>query len=436
MPVASMRKRWAGDTWRSLAALVHDESGLPADQIGADLAPATRLAHTSPTNIGGYLWSVAAAYGLGLIDEREGIERCRRALHTLDRLERHEPTGMFFNWYAFDTGALITSWPGTGARVIPFLSSVDNAWLAVGLRVISSAFPKVADEAHPLLAAQDFGAFYDPDARPGSTAGEISGGFWLTRPRRPHRAGTYCAGSEVIFPPRHHYDLLYSETRIASYVGVVAGQLPRAHFDILDAGTRTYRGRTVVATCGGAMFEALMPDLFVPEGHWAPDTFGRNHSDTVACHREFGLEDKRYGYWGFSSCAHPGGGYSEFGVRPIAWLPRGYPSTKGGEGIVTPHAAALALPYAAQPAEENLSRIESELGCYGPGGFVDSVGVVSRRTADGYLAVDQACVLAALANLDADGCLQRWFVTPDVEASLRPLVAGRPWPIASRVDEA
>lgn len=137
-----MRKRWAGDTWRSLAALVHDESGLPADQIGADLAPATRLAHTSPTNIGGYLWSVAAAYGLGLIDEREGIERCRRALHTLDRLERHEPTGMFFNWYAFDTGALITSWPGTGARVIPFLSSVDNAWLAVGLRVISSAFPK------------------------------------------------------------------------------------------------------------------------------------------------------------------------------------------------------------------------------------------------------------------------------------------------------
>ena len=53
------RRRWARDTWRSLAAMADPRTGLVADNIDADLA--TRSGYTSPTNIGGYLWSALVA---------------------------------------------------------------------------------------------------------------------------------------------------------------------------------------------------------------------------------------------------------------------------------------------------------------------------------------------------------------------------------------
>jgi len=77
-----------------------------------------------------------------------------------------------------------------------------------------------------------------------------------------------------------------------------------------------------------------------------------------------------YGYWGFSPASDPFGGYREYGVDPIGMEPNGYTSDKQrtlvdpgwadpadpdcarapstpaayGDGVVTPHAAFLALP--------------------------------------------------------------------------------------------
>jgi len=53
--------RWAKDTWTSLVAMTDEHTGLPADNIAASLAAADRSRNTSPTNIGGYLWSTVAA---------------------------------------------------------------------------------------------------------------------------------------------------------------------------------------------------------------------------------------------------------------------------------------------------------------------------------------------------------------------------------------
>ncbi|MBM0225914.1 hypothetical protein JNW87_10505, partial [Micromonospora sp. ATA51] len=52
---------WAADTWRSMAAMADPSTGLPADNIGGDLSPASRARYTSPTNIGAYIWSAVAA---------------------------------------------------------------------------------------------------------------------------------------------------------------------------------------------------------------------------------------------------------------------------------------------------------------------------------------------------------------------------------------
>ena len=58
---------WASDTWRSLVAMTDEKSGLPADNIMESLAAADRSGYTSPTNIGGYLWSTVVARELDLI---------------------------------------------------------------------------------------------------------------------------------------------------------------------------------------------------------------------------------------------------------------------------------------------------------------------------------------------------------------------------------
>ena len=62
-----------------------------------------------------------------------------------------------------------------------------------------------------------------------------------------------------------------------------------------------------------------MPNMFVPEERWAPNAWGINHPLTVRAHREHGLYDAEYGYWGFSPASDPMifNGYREYGVDAI-----------------------------------------------------------------------------------------------------------------------
>lgn len=94
-----------------------------------------------------------------------------------------------------------------------------------------------------------------------------------------------------------------------------------------------------------------------------------------------------------------------------------------GDGVVTPHAAALALQYEREEATENLTRIEEELGAYGPGGFYDAVAVRSGVIATRHLSLDQSMVLGALGNVLLDEQIHEWFGTDEVAASIRPLIA-------------
>lgn len=411
-------RRWASDTWRSLDALTDPASGLPADHLDAALAPASRSRYTSPTNIGGLLWCTVGARDVGLIPSAEAVDRCRAVLASLAGMRRHEPSGMYANWYDEATGERLDVLPD-GSVVNQFLSSVDNGWLAAGLLVVRNALPELASDASRLLAQMDFGFFYDPDAM------LLWGGHWWDAD-----GGTR--------PTGHHYGHLMSEPRIASYLGIASGRIPPEHYTRLPRERRNYRGLEVIPTWGGSMFEALMPALLVPEAAWAPVSFGRSHANTVAAQRIFGTEETGFGYWGFSPASTPDGGYSEWGVEPIALSPKGYPCdvqrtgysegrTRGwGDGVVTPHATALGLAVEPDEASECLGRLERELRCYGPGGFCDAVGVRSGRVARRYLSLDQSMLFGALVNVLTDGALQQHFSTGEVEDVLRPLITAEP----------
>ena len=138
-------------------------------------ADGKRSGYTSPTNIGAYLWSTLGAREVGLIGRREATARMARTLATLARLERG-PGGQFFNWYDPATGARLTTWPADGSPLVPFLSAVDNGWLAAGLTMVENGVPELRAKAHALVAAMDFGFYYDP------AVGQLRGGAWTEKP--------------------------------------------------------------------------------------------------------------------------------------------------------------------------------------------------------------------------------------------------------------
>src|SRR4051794_23528956 len=289
-------RQYAAHTWASLAAMTDPGSGLPADSLEADGTPSVQ---TSTTNIGAYLWSAVAAQRLGIIGRRELQARLTRTIATLERMERYGDTGQYYNWYDHRTGAKLTYWPPSpGDEFHPILSSVDNGWLAVGLRIVENGVPEVSRRAGALYDAMNFGFYYRPD---------VNRVLFHYRPDDP--AASPCC-----------YDTVVSESRIVDYIGIARGQLPqkeyygrwrsfpdtcdyswqetkpvgvtRSYFGVnVFEGAYPYDGMLVTPSWGGSMFEALMPSLFVPEETWAPRSWGVNHPATVRAQIHHGLDE-------------------------------------------------------------------------------------------------------------------------------------------------
>jgi len=456
-PGAATLERYAADTWASFVAMTDAGSGLPTDKLSAD---GTRAVQTSTTNIGAYLWSTVAAEELGIIDDAEAVERLEVTISTLERMERHDESGQYYNWYDHRTGEKLTVWPPSGEPHEPRLSSVDNAWLATGLQVVRNSVPELAERAGAIYDSMDFGFYYVPDRNR------------ILFHYEPRTGSAPCC-----------YDTIVSESRIASLIGIAKGEIPPKHYfgawrsfpDSCDWSwqeTRPYgfqrdyygvsvfdgaypykdaagNDTSVTPSWGGSMFEALMPALFVPEELWAPGSWGPNHPLTVQGQIYHGLTEAGYGYWGFSPANVPEGGYSVYGVDAIGMDPNGNPSNNdrtfvdhgfegcpGREpqpdpppsaytnGVVTPHAAFLGLRYEPNATLANAVRLERDFpGLYTDWGFLDSVNVDSGVVSDSYLSLDQGMIMAAVTNALADDVLRRAFATAEMERALRPVMA-------------
>src|ERR671914_288523 len=255
-------ERYAADTWRSFDAMTDPQSGLPADSLAAD---GTRSVQTSTTNIGAYMWSTLVARELGIVDRREAVARLSRTIDSLERMERHRESGQYFNWYDHRTGEKLTIWPPTGEPRTPILSSVDNGWLAVGLRLVEQEVPELSRRAGAIYDSMDFGFYYRPDENR------------ILFHYVPSTGEAVCC-----------YDTIVSESRIASYIGIAKGEIPAWHYfgtwrsfpdtcdwswqetkplgvtrrylgvDVFE-GAYPYFGTRVTPSWGGSMFEALVP---------------------------------------------------------------------------------------------------------------------------------------------------------------------------------
>jgi hypothetical protein len=440
---------YARDTWASFVAMTDADTGLPADSLNAD---GTASVQTSTTNIGAYMWSAIVAERLGIIGHAELVTRLGTTLHSLETMERHQPSGQYFNWYDHTTGAKLTAWPPTGAPLTPILSSVDNGWLAAALQVVSNAVPEVSTRARAIFDSMDFGFYYRP------AVNRIA--FHVV----PSTGESPCC-----------YDTIVSESRIASYIGIAKGELPAKEYfgswrtfpETCDwswpetnpvgfhrtylgvnvfEGAYQYENFRVVPGWGGSMFEALMPTLFVPEEKWGPRSWAINHPLTVAAQIHHGLVDAGYGYWGFSPSNIPEGGYNAYGVDAIGMNPEGYPSNEDNtfvdhgfagcgrdpkpdpppsaytNGVVTPHAAFLALRWAPNAVLADLAKLKADFGIYDKWGFRDSVNVDTGTVSRGYLSLDQGIIMASIGNALANDVLRDAFATKPFRKVLQPIV--------------
>jgi hypothetical protein len=453
---ASELRDYASRTWASFVAMTDRSSGLPADVLNSDGSTSVQ---TSTTNIGAYMWSAVAAERLGFISKRELVKRLSRTLNTLEHMERYRDTGQYYNWYDHRTGEKLTAWPPRPQDEFhPILSSVDNGWLAVGLKIVARTVPELSRRAGALYRAMDFGFYYVPEKNR------------VLFHYRPEDGDAPCC-----------YDTVVSESRIVDYIGIGRGQLPQKEYygrwrtfpdtceysfqetkpvgswrryfgvDVFE-GAYVYNGIQLVPSWGGSMFEALMPALFVPEETWAPHSWGPNHPRTVQAQIFHGMNEAGYGYWGFSPANKPEGDYGAWGVDGAGMDPNGMPSNEQGtlvdhgfagcpdsepkrdpkpdppasaytNGVVTPHAAFLALRYAPGQTTANVRRLASDFpGLYGKWGFRDSVNVQTKRVSDAYLSLDQGMIMAALGNALGDDVLRKAFAGPGLERTLRPVI--------------
>lgn len=407
----------ARDTWKYFENALDRTTQLPVDHIRVG-EPGDVGAYTTPTNLAMYFLACVAAHELGFISKKEAVRRIQKTLETLRRIKRWK--GFHYNFYNTTTLQVTRN----------YVSAVDSGWLAAAWIVIRQAFP---GELGPLvtqfLNEINFNEFYDDGI------GQIRLGY---------------DGDRDDLSP-YHYGLIATEARVASFIGIGKGDLPREHWWFIYRtppaqwtwqsqtpqgrevkkervtffqGYYTYQGKKFVPSWGGSLFEFLMPTLVMKERELAPKSFGLNNLAATEIQIDYALNRQGYSVWGISPASTASGRqwrYGEYGVK--------YLGVKGyrDEGILSPHAAILALDTLPEHVIDNLREMLRNYEIYGEYGFYDSINVRNGRVNTQYLALDQGMILAAIANYLKKGVIQEYFHRDEIAKKAESLLGLEEW---------
>ncbi|MBD3894739.1 cyclic beta 1-2 glucan synthetase [Halomonas sp. ML-15] len=210
-----------------------------------------------------------------------------------------------------------------------------------------------------------------------------------------------------------YYDLLASESRLSSFVGIALGQLPKESWFSLGRLLTRAGGKPVLLSWSGSMFEYLMPMLVMPT---YPNTL-LDQTCRAAVARQIDYGKQRGVPWGISESAYNSVDaklnyqYRAFGA-PGLGLKRGLAE----DLVVAPYASVMALMVAPVAACHNLQRLARE-GVMGKFGLFEAVDYSPSRQRRGshktlvrsFMAHHQGMSLLALAYLLLEQPMQRRF---------------------------
>ncbi|MCD7034018.1 carbohydrate-binding protein [Metabacillus sp. GX 13764] len=389
----------AGEIWSFYEDYVTEkDSWLPPDNV--QYAENEKIAHrTSPTNIGLYLASTAAARDLGFIDGEMMLDRLERTISTAEKLEKWH--GHLLNWYDTESGE----------PLLPkYVSTVDSGNYVSYLMAVRQGLEQeeehserallLADRISRLIEQTDFQALYNPDER------------------------LFCLGYHLEANQKDSilYDLLASEARQASFAGIALGQIPVSHWFTLGRTMTVAAGRKTLLSWSGTMFEYFMPRLIMRT--YEDTIWSSTYKGAISRQIQFALKNKlpfgvsESGFYAFDYQMNYQ--YQAFGV-PGLGLERGLEKNL----VSAPYAAILALPETGEKGWDALRDYE-KYGGKGQYGYYEAVDFTpvrlpknaSHQTVESYMAHHQGMSLLTIANLLLDDLfVKRFHADPGVKAA-------------------
>ncbi|HEY2842814.1 MAG TPA: glucoamylase family protein, partial [Bryobacteraceae bacterium] len=247
-------------------------------------------------------------------------------------------------------------------------------------------------------------------ARANALASGMNMRFLYDEKRKLFAVG-YTVGGPVEFTS--HYDLLASESRLASLVAIAKHDVPTEHWFALGRPRNGRARHQALLSWSGTMFEYLMPLLFMRS--YANSLLDQTCKEAVARQTEYGREKNVP--WGISECAYSALDsnqvyqYRAFGVPTLALH-----QEIDSEPVVAPYATLLAFQVDPSSAHDNLDALKS-LGVAGPMGFYEAIDFSRTPKRGGspgvviyaYMAHHEGMSLLALANTLLEGTMQRRF---------------------------
>ena len=251
-------------------------------------------------------------------------------------------------------------------------------------------------------------------------ADEIQFGF-LWSPRRKLLSIGFDGGEKILHDAC--YDLLASEARTASFVAIAKGEIPQETWFLLSRSRTIDRGRPMLLSWTGTMFEYMMPAIWMKS--YPGTLLDRSQNGAVISQQEF-TASKRIP-WGISESAYAtrddagSYGYHAFGIPQLAIFHSQLKAL-----VISPYSTFLALNNSPKAALENLRRMAHD-GWLGDYGFYESADYTASQDSRWrrdyelircWMAHHQGMSLLAIANFLAEGVVQSWFHShPGVQAT-------------------
>jgi cyclic beta-1,2-glucan synthetase len=223
-------------------------------------------------------------------------------------------------------------------------------------------------------------------------------------------------------PDESHYDLLASEARLASFVGIAKGDLPPSHWFRLGRSMTPMGVDAALISWSGSMFEYLMPLLVMR----SPPESILDTTYRAVVRRQIEYGNERQIPWGISEAAYAARDihlvyqYRAFGVPGL-----GFERGLSEDLVVAPYATLLATMIEPRNAVANLTRLKS-LGALGNFGYYEALDFTPNRLPESgetvlvraYMAHHQGMSLVSLANVIFAGLFRDLFHSdPSVRAA-------------------
>ena len=245
----------------------------------------------------------------------------------------------------------------SATREFPELHASAREWIEWSLQHVesSTAGPDAVQDRLAALAAKSYQYATEMDFR-----------FLYDASRKLFAIG-YHPDSHSL--DASYYDLLASESRLASFIAIAKNDVHVEHWFHLGRTLTHAAGNTALVSWSGSMFEYLMPALVMRS--W-PHTL-LDHTYRGALHRQIAHGRTHRVPWGMSESAyavrdrHATYQYRAFGVADL-----GLKHGLDRELVIAPYASMLALMVEPARAIANLARLEQR-GALGAYGFRDSL---------------------------------------------------------------